>query len=113
MSSDDFTVGNPQTNKISVSRIQGTHARRSAAFSPGGPAASCLRIAFATGARAAATCEMSALLCLGVQNFSSTTSAMMDESDATMSTSIGPTKFETRNCETANATPATSAAGQI
>ena|SRR5436190_14553245 len=37
----------------------------------------------------------------------------IDVTAAMMSTSHGPWKFETRNCGTANATPATSSAGQI
>src|SRR6266542_5003286 len=109
LSSDDFTFGKPQKNKIRVSRIHGVHARRSAAFSQAGSDPSRFRVSSASGTAG----EMPAQLSFGLQNFSSTTSATMDETDAIMSTSIGPMRFETRNCGTANATPATSAASQI
>src|SRR5438874_813090 len=47
------------------------------------------------------------------QKRSSTTSPAIEQRDATMSTSHGPWKFETRNCGTAKQIPADKAAGQI
>src|SRR6185369_6588301 len=49
----------------------------------------------------------------GCQILRNSASAPIDEIAATTSTSHGPWKFETRNCGTANATPATRMAGQI
>src|SRR6266568_6291778 len=57
-----------------------------------------------------------ALFCIahasrGRQNLSNKTVAAMEQTEATISTSQGPWKLEIRNCGTANAMPAVSAAG--
>src|SRR5882672_833337 len=70
---------------------------------------------FSEGARAATFVSsfliLNSAFPFGCQYRSSSTSAPIEQSAATMSTSHGPWKLEIRNCGTANAAPAVSAAG--
>src|SRR5205085_6985557 len=89
----------------------------------GSPHAKTQRLRIIHGSQAIATCpfakEVAIVGCVpsigqisfGFQTFSSKAVAPSEEREATTSTSDGPTKFETRNCGIANASPAVSATG--
>src|SRR6476660_3187761 len=94
-SSFALTLGSPHRKTITDSRIHGSHGE--------GPFV---------------VVDVSGLICRASslpprQTRRNAVRQTIDVTAAMMSTSHGPWKLETRNCGTANATPATSSAGQI
>ena len=72
-----------------------------------------IRRSASSGETNSASFVIPSMMLLGRQTLSNAASAKIETTDATTSTSVGPLKFETRYCGTANAAPATSRAGQI
>src|SRR5262245_41686970 len=94
-----------------LSRIHGTQA--ATIFSRGKLSGTALApVDFEADAGFSVSFPLSFQILFGCQNLRRTSSATMEQIEATISTSHGPWKFETRYCGMAKATPATSAAGQ-
>src|SRR5919109_2297937 len=102
-----FTCGRPHRKTTTLRTIHGTHARTTSADV-------CARGDWtADGPLLMAGAPVDSQISAGCQTRRNATSAVIETTAATTSTSQGPWKFDTRNCGTANPTAATRMAGQI
>src|SRR5689334_3611248 len=115
-----FTAGTPQIKTSTLRRIHGIQACRTRA---GSGASTFVNAAPEAGVVVAVVEAVEAVEAApaaagifqasrGFQTLSSATRAIIEQSEARISTSQGPWKLATTNCGTANASPAVSAAGQ-
>src|ERR1041385_8263792 len=104
-----FVCGKPQMNTTRLRMIQGSQARRIADRELRTADCECR----STESPSLLTPDSCLHMVFGFQTFRNPASAASETKDAATSTNHGPCRFETKNCGTANATPATSIAGQI
>src|SRR4029079_6746484 len=99
LSSHALVCGRPHTNTSTLRISHGVHARSTSADEG------------RTATVASGTSVSRRQTLAGFHTLRNAASAAIDVTAATTSTSHGPWKFETRNCGTAKATPATRLAG--
>ena len=103
------TCGVPHRNTQTLRMTHGIQARRSAAIATGGSETTAVA---PCSVPPGAVAGIAVIGCAGCQTRRKSASVAIDTSAATISTSHGPWKFETRYCGIANETPATRIGGQ-